>query len=159
MEILLKEKPRAPIDYTEDDVEILARTIYGEARDQGEDGMSAVGNVVLNRLNKKSWYGDTIEEIIKLPEQFSVFNAETVPESYPMDDNYKATISVTTDDPYFVQSMEIARGLLDGRIKDNTNGATHYFNPNKANPDWENDPQMTQLIKIGDHTFYLENLN
>ena len=53
MDILIKEKPRAPIDYTEDDVDLLARTIYGEARDQGKDGMMAVGNVVINRLNKK----------------------------------------------------------------------------------------------------------
>ena len=156
MDILIKEKPRAPIDYTEDDVELLARPIYGEARDQGEDGMAAVGNVVINRLNKKSWYGDTIEEIIKLPEQFSVFNAETKPESYSMDDNYKATISATTDDPYFVQSMEIARGLLDGRIKDNTEGATHYFNPDKADPYWKDSPNMTSIKKIGNHSFYLE---
>ena len=64
MEILLKEKPRQPLDYSDADVELLARTLYGEARDQGEEGMTAVGNVVLNRLNKKSWYGDSIEEII-----------------------------------------------------------------------------------------------
>ena len=81
MDILIKEKPRAPIDYTEDDVELLARTIYGEARDQGEEGMAAVGNVVINRLNKKSWYGDSIQEIIKLPEEFSLFNAESKPDN------------------------------------------------------------------------------
>ena len=156
MDILIKEKPRAPIDYTEDDVELLARTIYGEARDQGEEGMAAVGNVVINRLNKKSWYGDSIQEIIKLPEQFSLYNAETKPDKYPKDQNYIDTMNATTDDPYFVQSMEIARGILDGSIKDNTDGATHYFNPDKADPVWKDSPKMKSIKKIGNHSFYLE---
>ena len=65
-------------------------------------------------------------------------------------------MNATTDDPYFVQSMEIARGLLDGSIKDNTDGATHYFNPYKADPVWKDSPKMKSIKKIGNHSFYLE---
>ena len=156
MEILRKEKPSMPIEYSDSDVELLARTLYGEARDQGEEGMTAVGNVVLNRLNKKSWYGDSIEEIIKMPYQFSVFNPETKPDEFEQDDNYKATISVTIDDPEYIAAREIALGLLEGKIKDNTGGATHYYNPDEANPSWIDSPKMKSLKKIGDHSFYLE---
>ena len=156
MEILLKEKPRQPLDYSDADVELLARTLYGEARDQGEEGMTAVGNVVLNRLNKKSWYGARIEDIIKLPYQFSVFNPETKPDQFEQDDNYKATISATVDDPDYIAAREIALGLLEGRIKDNTDGATHYYNPDEANPTWIDSPKMKSLKKIGKHSFYLE---
>lgn len=156
MEILRKEKPSMPIEYSDSDVELLARTLYGEARDQGEEGMTAVGNVVLNRLNKKSWYGDSIEEIIKMPYQFSVFNPETKPDEFEQDDNYKATISVTIDDPEYIAAREIALGLLEGKIQDNTGGATHYYNPDEANPSWIDSPKMKSLKKIGDHSFYLE---
>jgi spore germination cell wall hydrolase CwlJ-like protein len=112
--------------------------------------------ILLNRLNKKSWYGDSIEEIIKLPYQFSVFNPETKPDQFEQDDNYKATISATVDDPDYIAAREIALGLLEGRIKDNTDGATHYYNPDEANPTWIDSPKMKSLKKIGDHSFYLE---
>ena len=41
LDIIIKAKPK--------DKEILARTIFGEAANQGEEGMTAVGNVILNR--------------------------------------------------------------------------------------------------------------
>ena len=43
--------------------ELLARAIYGEASDQGDEGMEAVGHVILNRVKGKDWYGNTITDV------------------------------------------------------------------------------------------------
>lgn len=39
-----------------DDVDILARTIYGEARSEGQEGMEAVACVVMNRYRAGRWF-------------------------------------------------------------------------------------------------------
>jgi len=55
------------------DIDILARTIFGEARgeyDHPEGGMAsliAVGNVVMNRLQVKGRYGQSIQEVCLKP--------------------------------------------------------------------------------------------
>ncbi len=60
-----------------EEVDVLTRTIYGEARgeyhrhDGGMAALIAVGNVVMNRLKAKTWYGLTIKEICQKPFQFS----------------------------------------------------------------------------------------
>ena len=129
--------------------ELLARAIYGEASNQGEEGMQAVGNVIMNRVNGKEWYGNTLTGVILKDKQFSVFND-------PEGRNYKRMMGATEDDKEYQQALEIAEGLILGNIDDNTGGATHYYNPDEANPDWADSPLMTKLKKIGDHTFLLE---
>ena len=138
---------RNNIDDTEK--ELLARAIYGEASNQGEEGMQAVGNVIMNRVKGKEWYGNTLTDVILKDKQFSVFND---PESV----NYKRMMGATEDDEVYQQALEIAESLILGNIDDNTEGATHYYNPDIVNPDWADSPLMTKLKKIGDHTFLLE---
>ena len=137
--------------------ELLARAIYGEASDQGDEGMEAVGHVILNRVKGKDWYGNTITDVILKDKQFTVFND-------PESDNYIRMMSATEDDEVYQQALQIAENLMLGNIDDNTGGATHYYNPdkvldkdgNKVPPSWANSPLMTKLNKIGDHTFLLE---
>ena len=45
---------------TFDDISVMAGTLWGDARSEGEQGMIAVGNVIMNRVAAKSWYGDHI---------------------------------------------------------------------------------------------------
>ena len=42
-------------------IDIMAKTLYGEARGEGEEGLIAVGNVIKNRVKKKTWYGKTVK--------------------------------------------------------------------------------------------------
>ena len=41
---------------TDRDIEIMAKTIYGEARGEGEEGMEAVACVIMNRYNARKWF-------------------------------------------------------------------------------------------------------
>ena len=155
--VVIKEKPEAPEWFSEQqkekfekEKELLARVIYGEASNQEEEGMIAVGNVVMNRFKStKDWWGNDIESIIKMPKQFSVFNDTE-------SGNYKRMMNATEDDKVYQQALKIAEGLLTGNIEDNTEGSTHYYNPDEANPDWADDPLVTKIKKIGDHTFLME---
>lgn len=39
-----------------DDLQILARTLFGEARGEGDEGLEAVACVIINRFNAKKWF-------------------------------------------------------------------------------------------------------
>ncbi|GHS91016.1 hypothetical protein AGMMS49949_00660 [Alphaproteobacteria bacterium] len=131
--------------------DILARTIYGEARgewarlDGGLAALMAVGNVVLNRLRLQSWYGATVEEVCLKPCQFSCWNKA--------DPNRAALEKVTATDATFATCLRVAEALLEGRWPDVTKGATHYYSTLLATPPvWA--ALLTARIKIGQHLFF-----
>ena len=80
-----------------DDVKVLAQTIWGEARGEGKAGMEAVASVIINRADYPPkgtlWWGHTIEEIGKKPNQFEPWNQDNP--------NRKLMESVTESDPQF----------------------------------------------------------
>ena len=59
----------------EQDLDILARTLYGEARGEysssGPAALIAVGNVIVNRFEKGGRFGKTLAEVCLKPKQFS----------------------------------------------------------------------------------------
>jgi hypothetical protein len=59
---------------THDDVDTLARTIYGEARGENMLGKRAVAHVILNRVKANSWWGKTIAGVCRYKWQFSCWN-------------------------------------------------------------------------------------
>ncbi len=68
-------------EYTDNDVYLLAQLIYGEARGESTKGKIAVGNVVMNRVLSRGYPGDTIEEVIKAPGQFTGYSSSIRPNS------------------------------------------------------------------------------
>lgn len=129
-------------DNSESDV--LARTIWGEARGEGYAGMQAVANVIMNRVKRGGWYGLTITEVCKKPKQFSCWNAN--------DPNYVKIKNVTTDNNQFLQAVEIARQAVAGTLPDITSGATEYHATN-IKPAW-NYAKLEEVGVIGNHKFY-----
>lgn len=132
-------------------VDILARTIYGESRDQGVAGMMAVANVVLNRVRaadskKYKWWGDNVVGVCTKPYQFSCWNKA--------DPNLKKITSVGDSDEVFKQCQYIATQAVAGQILDNTNGATSYYSSKvmKQPPYWAKN--KTPCAVIGDHIFF-----
>ena len=142
------------------DTDILARTIYGEAR--GEfikppigiwpsvdsayvQGLVAVGNVVCNRLNRRSWYGRTISEVCLKPFQFSCWNAN--------DPNRDIITRVTHSTPLFMLCSELATALIENCAQDWTHGADHYYASSLRTPPlWARHAQET--VHIGRHRFF-----
>ena len=55
---------------TDAEMKLFATVIYNEAGDQGYDGMLAVANVILNRMEDGYW-GTSLEEVLFAPGQFA----------------------------------------------------------------------------------------
>ncbi len=58
---------------SDSDYDLIARTMIGEAGDQGPAGQAAVAHVILNRINSGE-FGDTPAAVVLGRNQFSVWN-------------------------------------------------------------------------------------
>ena len=130
------------------DYELLARTIMAEAGNQRDQDMFAVGNVIMNRLRQG---GGTLKNVILSPAQFSPWNTTTLPDGSLL---YAAGKDQGRDMGAIkpsAKAYEIADLLLSGEVRDNTGGATHFFNPKISNPKWAEG--MSNKTKIGSHVY------
>jgi len=115
---------------SKEEVELLTRVIYGEARGENFEGQVAVGAVVLNRL-KDPRFPKSIGAIIYQPGAFTAVDDQQIylePDSAA----YKA-----------------AEAALAGM--DPTNGAIYYYNPRIATDRWIKSRPV--IKRIGNHTF------
>ena len=101
-----------------DPIDVLARTIYGEARNQGIEGMQCVASVVLNRVGQPSWWGNDICSVCLHPYQFSCWNEN--------DPNRAIISAVDASDAIFSMAVTIAQNAVNGTLEDQTGGATMY---------------------------------
>lgn len=115
---------------TREDVDLLARLIYAEARGEDFEGQVAVGAVVLNRLENPH-FPKTLSEVVYQPGQFTAVNDKQI-QLEPDSEAYRA-----------------AEKALAGM--DPTGGAIYYFNPRLAKDRWITTRQV--LTRIGNHTF------
>jgi spore germination cell wall hydrolase CwlJ-like protein len=115
----------------------MAVNIYHEARGESNAGRIAVGQVVLNRVDKRK---QSIKDVILASQQFSWHNGNKFP---PI-----------TEYESFISCMESVDELIKTReeFKNFFYGADHYFNPDKVLPSWAK--KMTFIMKIGNHSFY-----
>ena len=60
---------RTPMSMTDDQIYLFATVVYNEAGDQSYEGMLAVANVILNRIESKKW-GSTLESVLYAKNQF-----------------------------------------------------------------------------------------
>ncbi len=128
--------------------DILARTIYGEARGETLRGKEAVAAVVLNRVARteergRYWWGGDIAEVCTKPWQFSCWN--------PGDPNREKILAAQPGTKAFNCCRRIARRAVAGALKDPTGGATHYHHK-ALNPPWAKG--RAPSAEIGDHLFY-----
>ena len=130
---------------------VLAKTIYGEARGEyvphkvGLSGLIAVGNVIINRVTQARWFGKTIEEVCRKPQQFSCWNTN--------DPNYPILNAVSLSDPVYRVCVEVANNLIQSMYPDLTFGANHYHTTS-ISPAWAR--SMTLTCVIGSHRFYTD---
>ena len=108
---------------TEKDRDILARTLWGEARGESLAGQIAVAWTIRNRVNdgkEKSWWGEGYAGVCQKPYQFSCWNRN--------DPNF-AYLSGAKPIPFreFAQAQIAADQVMACKVPDPTGGATHYY--------------------------------
>lgn len=126
------------------DLEIIAKTIWGESRNQGLNGMTAVACVIQNRAHKGGWWGNTPRAVCLKPSQFSCWNS--------FDPNRAKMLAVTQADPQYQIALSLANSVLTGTLADITGGATSY-QVRGTNAWWAKG--LTPIASIGSHDFYL----
>lgn len=126
------------------DVEIVARTIWGEARNQGVIGMQAIANVIMRRARLGGWWGNTPSQVCLKFEQFSCRNAGNV--------NLSKLLSVTTADAQYCNALTIAQDAISGHLEDVTCNADSY-EVRGTNASWTYG--LRPVKSIGIHDFYI----
>lgn len=143
-----------------DDTEtmILARLIFGEARNQSKEAMIGIAWSVKNRLlAKRKYFGFGYHEIIQKNDgryyQFSAF--------IPGDLNYELLIDPfknnnQTETQAWFQAYDVAVDIINGKTEDPTGCATYFhskdFSPKKFIE--ETVPGAIYLTTIGAFLFY-----
>ena len=125
------------------DLDVMARTIYGEARGESRDGMIAVAWVIKNRSDNPGWWGNGVADVCRKPWQFSCWNEN--------DPNRQKLTNVTIEDPRFRDCLMVTAGVLSGNYEDNTGGSNHYCTKN-LDPKWSIGEQP--VAYVGNHKFY-----
>lgn len=135
-----------PQSLSPQDLDLMARTIVGEAANQPALGQAAVAHVILNRLNSGDYGGDTVPSVIFHPNAFE-----------PWSTRAQELESIPLSSPAYQRALAIASESANGQIPDPTNGATYFLNEDTVRqrrggtlPSWA----QGQGLKIGAHTFF-----
>lgn len=161
----------APSSVSQKEATVLAQTIWGEARSHGEEGMRAVGHVVLNRAQSghPRLFGSGVIGAATKDKQFSCWN--------PGDPNRDRMAHMTEIDQQirsgltpdgtplqvwmktgegqeysaWIEAKRIARSILAGKSSDPTGGAL-FYHTTAVHPKWS--ARMTPIGQIANHIFY-----
>jgi N-acetylmuramoyl-L-alanine amidase len=133
---------------SETDLDVLARTIYGEARGEPREGKVAVGIVIINRWRSGMWFaGKTVAETCQKPWQFSCWNGN--------DPNRAKLLTIDRAKPSYLTCFDAAVTAIDKwwthQIPDDLLGCTHY-QVEGTGAKWS--VGKTPAVKIGRHLFY-----
>jgi spore germination cell wall hydrolase CwlJ-like protein len=122
-------------------VTCLARTIYWEARGEGDAGMQAVANVVMNRL-RHTGFPKTICGVVTQGREQGACQFSWWCDG--QGDNAEEQESYTL-------AKEIARKALNRQLDDRTNGALYYHHQ-RLTPSWSE--EYIRTVEVGAHVFY-----
>lgn len=135
------------------DLDVLALTIYGEARGEAVEGKIAVGNVCRNRLKTNRW-GASYERVCLAHLQFSCWSPQGGLSNYSL---LKALAQQIMDghqpaDRVLAECYWIASGITSGAAQDNVENATFYFVTKTPPPSWA--VGHVPVCIIGAHSFF-----
>lgn len=126
------------------DLDMIVRTVFGEAGGEDPTGQQAVAAVIANRAKQA---GMTPSQVVMAPNQFEPWgNPET-----------RARLeALTPDSPAYKAILETIKPVLAGEAEDPTGGATHFYAPKAQSalgrpaPKWDDG----KGVDIGNHRFF-----
>ena len=139
---------------SEKDIDVLARTIWAEARGEGVAGQVAVGRCIRNRVEadlgkdgKPDWWGEGYVGVCQAPWQFSCWNKNDPNRPY-------LTGAKAIPETEYARAREAAVVAMTSKEPDPTGGATHYYSTTMASPPkWTGHPAR-RTTTIGRHIFF-----
>ena len=125
----------------------LAEAVYFEDRGGDLEGMKAVANVVMNRVNSGK-YPNSIAGVVN--------QKKWTKKGWVCQFSYMCQLKdrKMADEESRYKAGYVAWKATNGILKDTTKGADHYLNKSKVRtlPTWVY--AFNRTVKIGDHTFY-----
>jgi N-acetylmuramoyl-L-alanine amidase len=130
------------------DLDIFARTLYGEARGEyatsGPAALIAVANVIFNRLKRGGPYGKTLTEVCLRSRQFSCWNSDDPNRTLIQGEDLEK-------DPLFKFCQHIVLKVQRGVWPDLTRNSDHYHSIS-CKPSWARVGKIK--LRLGRHIFY-----
>ncbi|WBW98050.1 cell wall hydrolase [Oceanirhabdus sp. W0125-5] len=124
------------ISITSADVDFMARVVYGESAAEPYAGKVAVASVIINRVLDDK-FPSTVSGVIKQKGAFSCVKNGII-NAKPNEDCYNAVYDA-----------------LMGA--DPTNDSLFFYNPQIATCQWMKSVKKDNLIRIGNHVFFVSN--
>lgn len=138
-------RPDIGIEAQDDDV-LFSMLLFGEARGEIDEAKIGVGWVVWNRNLHPRWWGKNLRGVILKPFQFSCLNLGDP-------NRTKLLFPFKHEEPQvWDRCYDIAIGIMNNEIPDNTLTSDHYFDDSILPPRWAKPSQKT--VKIGKLNFY-----
>jgi len=157
--------PVIEVEQYHDPLVCLAANIYFEAGNQSKKGKDAVAHATLNRVEHEK-YPDNICDVVYDARYTTSWKGNKVPRrnecqySWFCDGKsdriqllYANGKPIGPNQRTWKASVIAAAQAITGITQDPTNGATHYWNPRLASPNWGYPVTAT----IGNHTFATRN--
>ena len=134
------------------EVYCMAQNIYFEAGNQPLAGKIAVAQVVLNRLDHPNYPG-TMCDVIYQAKWKENWLGNMVPIRNQCQFSWfcDGKSDDPVDSPTWLNSLLVARDVVQGRYGDITEGATHYHN-DQVHPYWAD--SLNETVVINNHIFY-----
>lgn len=130
-----------------DQFDCLVTTLYHEARGEPNQGVLAVANVVLNRMESprypKTVCGVVKQQLVKGIWQFSFWKE-------------KKLLTKPVDKQAWQRMEKLAQQVINLHYAgfDIVDDSMYYYNPDVANPNWAKSKKLQFVRKIGKHKFY-----
>lgn len=115
--------------------ECMAKAIYFESRGGNATDMQAIGFTIMNRV-KSSTFPNSVCSVVRQKNQYSP--------------NINRGVSIKEQSEY-KKSLTYSRGIINGALKDFTNGA-QYFHTLTSSPYWSK--KFKQVHRNKQHVFY-----
>lgn len=154
MRIPTVDDPGWTEDFYDDTADILlARLVFGEAENQPKEAKTAVGYSVINRVKKgnRRWGLNNREVILKENQYDAFWNPDR---RDAVRDPLRGSDEIRRE--AWSESYAVAAGILNGSLKDPTDGATHFHSypedERERFPSWATEENFK--IKTGDMLFY-----
>lgn len=132
-------------DLSQQDLDLITRTVIGKAGQEPGLGKAAVAAVILNRMRQKN--AADAGSIVLAPKQFTAWN-----------DRPAELAAISPQSRAYQEAYNIVRNVAGGSIPDPTGGALNYANVdavrkagNTSAMKWIDG--MTNVSQIGNHTF------
>jgi len=131
----------------------LAMNIYHESRNQPLAGQLAVGFSTLNRVAAPNYPNDICGVVLQA--RYKKHSAFPILNRCQYSWFCDGKSDEPTDDKAMLEATMLAKHIIQGSAGiDFTDGATHYHATWIDPPTWASPEYMTEIVTIGDHTFY-----